>query len=194
MDGITVPEQHAVSNMPEWPAWLGPGRNREGKCSLSHSLMRLFVSGGLSLFRYLRYTGMFRDPGLVILSSHDFARFRAGDLGKASTLITIRRLNLIKHLDMFLNSLVQILPPETHFVGCFSQTGDTGNRAGKWSRLQGFPGRLISGGIKGCHLLDRQKVSEILGRNGLSLISMTEMNGVTYFHSRKAGGHPLMIA
>ncbi len=37
-------------------------------------------------------------------------------------------------------------------------------------------------------------VSEMLERNGLSLISMTEMSGVTYFHSRKMTGHPFMIA
>lgn len=156
--------------------------------------MRLFVSGGLSLFRYLRHTGLFRDPGLVILSSHDYANFRAGDLDRASTLITIRRLNLIKHLDIFLNSLGQILPPETNFVGCFSQTGDTGSRTGKRDEFHGFPGRLFKGGLKECHLLNRSKVSEILMRNGLSIVSMTEMNGLTYFHSRKVCGHPLMIA
>jgi len=192
MDGITVQEQPAVRSCLTWHAWLRPGRDKAGKSSLHQSVVRLFVSGGLNLFRFLRHTGLFNDPGLIMLSQHDYATFRAGDLERVTTLITLRRLNLIKHLEMFLNSLVHLLPPDTNFVGCFSQTGD--NRGGVRGSgiLNGFPGRIFGGGHKECHLLSSGKVYEILERNGLRIISMTEMNGLTYFHSRKVCGHTSM--
>ena len=193
MNGIAVREQQAASTSLTWHAWLRPGRDRTGKSSLHHSLLRLFVSGGLNLFRFLRHTGLSNDPGLIILSQHDYATFRAGDLERVTTLITLRRLNLIKHLEMFLNSLVHLLPPDTNFVGCFSQTGDNGGGTRGSGILNGFPGRIYGGRLKECHLLSRGKVSEILERNGLSIISMTEMNGLTYFHSRKVGSNALMI-
>ncbi len=193
MDGITVQEQHAASPNLAWHAWLRPGRDKTGKSSLHHSLLRLFVSGGLNLFRFLRHTGLFNDPGLIILSQHDYATFRAGDLERVTTLITLRRLNLIKHLEMFLNSLVHLLPPDTNFVGCFSQTVDNGGGVRGSGILNGFTGRIFGGGLKECHLLSSGKVSEILERNGLSIISMTEINGLTYFHSRKVCGHTSMI-
>ncbi|MCK7530016.1 MAG: hypothetical protein MZV63_02635 [Marinilabiliales bacterium] len=126
MDGITVQEQPAASSNLTWHAWLRPGRDKTGKSSLHHSLVEAVRLRGLNLFRFLRHTGLFNDPGLIILSQHDYATFRAGDLDRVTTLITLRRLNLIKHLEMFLNSLVHLLPPDTNFVGCFSQTVNNG--------------------------------------------------------------------
>ncbi|MDZ7635303.1 MAG: hypothetical protein U5L72_13100 [Bacteroidales bacterium] len=193
MDGIAVQEQPAASSNLTWHAWLRPGRDKNGNSSLHHSLVRLFVSGGLNLFRFLRQTGLFNDPGLIILSQHDFATFRAGDLEKAATLITLRRLNLIKHLEMFLNSLVHLLPPETNFVGCFSQAGNNGGGVRGSGILNGFQDWIFGSGLKECQLLSSRKVSEILERNGLRIISMTEMNGLTYFHSRKVCGHTSIV-
>lgn len=158
------------------------------------SLARLSVSGGLSLFRYLVNAGLFRVPGVIILSRNDHANFGAVDLKRVTTLVTLRRLNLVKHLEMFLNSLARILPPDTNFVGCFSPAKDrvaVSRSAGRHGGLVGFFSHYHSAE---CHALNRSNVSEMLERNGLSLISMTEMNGVTYFHSRKMTGHPFMIA
>lgn len=164
------------------------------KTSMIQSLTRLIASGGLSLFRYLVNTGLFRDPGVIILSRKDHANFGALDLKRVTTLVTLRRLNLVKHLEMFLNSLARILPPDTNFVGCFSPAKDGIAISGNAVRHGGLTGWFFHSGTTDCHALNRSKVSEMLERNGLSLISMTEMNGVTYFHSRKITGHPFLIA
>jgi len=193
MDGKSLLEHTARQKR---PVLSGSGRSPfyYVKTSMIQSLARLIASGGLSLFRYLVNTGLFRGPGVIILSRNNHASFGAVDLKRVTTLVTLRRLNLVKHLEMFLNSLARILPPDTNFVGCFSPTKDGDTGTGIAGRHGGFPGWFFHSGITECHALNRSKVSEMLERNGLSLISMTEMNGVTYFHSRKMTGHPFMIA
>jgi hypothetical protein len=176
------------------PSWSWRNPVQDGKARPIQSLARLIASGGLRLFRYLVNSGLFREPGVIILSKHDHANFGAVDLKRVTTLITLRRLNLVKHLEMFLNSLARILPPDTNFIGCFSPAKDGAAGTGTSGRHGGLLGWFLNSGNTECHTLNRSKVSEMLERNGLSLISMTNMNGVTYFHSRKMTGHPFMIA
>lgn len=194
MDGKSFLEHIASLKRLPLLSWSKKSPFYYGQTSMIHSLARLIASGGLSLFRYLVNAGLFRGPGMIILSRNDHANFGAADLKRVTTLVTLRRLNLVKHLEMFLNSLARILPPDTNFVGCFSPARDGDAGIGTAVRHGGLPGWVFHTGNTECHALNRSKVSEMLERNGLSLISMTEMNGVTYFHSRKMTGHPFMIA
>jgi len=164
------------------------------RAGVIRQVARLVASGGVSLFRYLKDSGLFSGRGMVILSRHDRATFGTVDLRRATTLITLRRLNMVKHLEMFLSSLSRILPPGTNFVGCFSPARVESEDTERSGREYDFPARVLHSGRMECHSLNRGKVSEMLERNGLSLISMTEMNGVTYFHSRKIPGLPLITA
>ncbi len=189
MDGLTTFERPAPGNLPTLKGWLRGVCCQSGRRGLIRTVSSLFASGGLSLFRYLLATGLFRDPGLVILSPHDHASFAGADLKRATTLITLRRLNLVKHLEMFLNSLVHILPPETNFIGCFSREGKGSSGSGKTGIIRAIQNRIFNNDGLESHPLSRNKVSEILERNGLSIISMTEMNGVIYFHTRKLTVH-----
>jgi len=167
---------------------------RRSKAGLVRQVLKLIASGGVSLFRFLINSGLVSAPGVVILSRHDRATFGTVDLRRATTLITLRRLNMVKHLEVFLSSLSRILPPGTNFVGCFSPAKKENVVMEAPGREKVTPGRLTHPGSSDCHSLNRSKVSEMLERNGLRLISMTEMSGVTYFHSRKMPGFPLMIA
>ncbi len=108
MDGKSFLEHAAGGKRTPLPPWPWESPFFFGKSGMIHSLARLFVSGGLRLFRYLLNSGLFRDPGVIILSSHDHANFGAVDLKRVTTLVTLRRLNLVKHLEMFFNSLVHI--------------------------------------------------------------------------------------
>jgi len=189
MDGLTAYEQLAPGDRSSLKGWLRSVCCQGGRHSLTHSLSSLFASGGLSLFRYLLASGLFRDPGLVILSPHDHATFAVADLKRATTLITLRRLNLVKHLEMFLNSLVHILPPGTNFIGCFSKERNGSHDSWKSGIIRAIQSRISDNEGLENHSLSRNMVSEILERNGLIIISMTEMNGVIYFHSRKLSGH-----
>lgn len=147
-------------------------------------IVSMIILCGFSFFRYLRCAGLTRAQGLIILSSHEGASWGRMDLRRAGTLISLRRLDLIKHLEMFLSSLVQLLPPDTTFVGCFAQH----NQAKRGEYHEGHTGlfsRFSFNGTSGCVALSRDRVSSILERSGLVVMDMREMNGLTYFHSRK---------
>lgn len=128
-------------------------------------IVKMVALCGFSFSRYMRSSGLTGEPGQIILSSHEGADYGRLDLRRARTLISRRRLDLIKHLEMFVNSLVWLLPPETSFVGCFAHEGHFS--AGRHRHLS------------------RDRVSALLEGSGLVVIDMKEMNGLTYFHSRK---------
>jgi len=68
----------------------------------------------------------------------------------------MKKLNLIKHLDLFLNTLVRILPPDTRFIGYFS----------------------------GAENVSRNEITALLEKNGFKTLNMKEMSGSTYFISQ----------
>jgi len=156
--------------------------------------VNMIPSFGIPFSRYLINSEITERNGMIILRPDNNANISAEELKRVTTLVTLRRLNLVKHLEMFLNSLARLLPPDTNFVGCFSPAKDGDAVTVTAGRHGGLTGWFLHSGGTECHVLNRSKVSEMLERNGLSLISMTEMNGVTYFHSRKITGHPFMIA
>lgn len=148
-------------------------------------MVSMIILCGFSFFRFMKGAGLAGSPGLIILSSHEGANYGTVDLRRARTLISLRRLDLIKHLEMFVSSLVRLLPPDTSFVGCFarhrsefSETGHSGSRPVLMTRL--LHHRSAVKGDLSC-----ERVSAILGRCGLEIINMKELNGLTYFHSRK---------
>jgi len=148
-------------------------------------VFRVLAICGFSFFRYLWSAGLTKESGMIILSSHEGANWGRRDLKDARMLVNLRRLDLIKHLEMFVSSLVRLLPPETTFVGCFSQRGlasaganATGGHGGFWNGLAGH-------GNGTCQLFSRARISALLEGNGLEVIDMKELNGLTYFHSRK---------
>ncbi|MRR23966.1 hypothetical protein EG830_13425 [bacterium] len=138
---------------------------------------------GFSFFRYMRSAGLTGGQGIMVLSSHEGANWGRGDLRRARTLVSLRRLDLIKHLEIFLSSLVSLLPPETSFVGCFSQRNSVGGDHP--GLLAGFHSGLTPQSNSGYPELSRDRVSAILERSGLVVLDMKQLNGLTYFHSRK---------
>ncbi len=134
------------------------------------SIVKMIALCGYSFFRFMRSSGLTGVKGLVILSSHEGADYSRLDLRHARTLISLRRLDLIRHLEMFVRSLVWLLPPETSFVGRFAQEGHF------------YTGRHRH--------LSRDRVSALLEGSGMVVIDMKEMNGLTYFHSRKRQQRP----
>ncbi len=161
---------------------------QHSKAGLVLRVLKLAGSGAVSLFRFLINSGLFSSPGVVIVSSHDRATYGSVDLRRATTLVTLRRLNMVKHLEMFLTTLSGILPAGTNFVGCFSAAKNGTAAVKKHGREGVSAGRLSHPGRADFRSLNSRVVSEMLERNGLRLISMAEMNGVTCFHSRKIAG------
>jgi hypothetical protein len=140
---------------------------------------------GLNFFRYLKSLGMSGEPNLVVLSSKDNYSCDKNDLKNVRILVNLKKLNLIKHLDLFLISLVRILPPDTNFVGYFSDVKKENLRGINsasflrlWNRILNFFGSRTN------HIMNRNDVTELLERNGFKTLNMKEMNGLTYFISQ----------
>ena len=116
----------------------------------------LLAEVGLNFFRFLRSLGLSADPNLVVLSSKDNYFCNEYELKNARIIVNLKKLNLIKHLDLFLNTMVLILPPNSSFIGYFSDE----------------------------KALNRNEVAELLEKNGFKTLDMKEMNGLTYFISK----------
>jgi|WetSurMetagenome_2_1015567.scaffolds.fasta_scaffold783562_1 hypothetical protein len=116
----------------------------------------LIAEVGLNFFRFLRSLGLSAGPDLVVLSSKDNYFCNEYELKHARIIVNLKKLNLIKHLDLFLNTMVLILPPDTSFIGYFSDE----------------------------KALNRSEVSELLEKNGFKTLGMKEINGLIYFISK----------
>jgi len=142
----------------------------------------MIAEDGDNFFRYLKDLGLSRENNIVVLSSRHHYFYDENELKNVSTLINLRKLNRIKYLEEFLYTLVQVLPPDTKFLGCFSdfEVSEKSETAfvRPIKRLKLKISSLYSGNEK---MLNRNKVSEILESFGFKIIDMTDMNGLTYF-------------
>jgi hypothetical protein len=149
------------------------------------AIVNMIAEDGESFFHYLKDLGLSRENNLVVLSSRHHYFYDEVELKNVRTLINLRKLNLIKYLDEFLFTLVQVLPPDTKFLGCFSDCNASGNNSA--SLLH--PIKLLKQKVNrldfiGEKTMNKNKVSEILESYGFKIINMTEMNGLTYFCSQ----------
>jgi len=150
----------------------------------NRSIFTLITSVGVNFFRYLKSLGISGRTDLIVLSSKRQYYCDKNDLKNARILINLRKLNLIKHLDLFLNSLVRILPPDTNFIGFFSENRTHEEKKFTVSRLSGVIFRIKKIlGFRTYKVMNKNEVSEILEKNGFKIDNMTKMNGLTYFNS-----------
>jgi hypothetical protein len=152
-----------------------------GKPIFSSDNFNLTAEGGVTFFQYLRSFNLFGEPELLILSPNIHFYYDEEDLKQIRTFILLRKLNLIKELDKFLQTLALILPQNVNFVGCFSD-----NRTLKWNGFVSNISNKITNILdsKTDNILDKRDVSEILEKNGFKLIDMTEINELILFYSQ----------
>ncbi len=139
---------------------------------------------GFNFFRYLKNLGISGETKLIVLSSKNNYSYDDKDLKDVRIIINRKRLNLIKHLDMFLNTLVRIMPPDTSFIGYFSD--NTVNWYGSFFKIimKSFNRINIFSDSKRDYVMNKYEVLQILEKNGFKTIDMRVMNGLTYFVSR----------
>jgi hypothetical protein len=155
------------------------------KPELSQAIEHMVTDGGESFLRYLKSTGLSTEPNILVLSPSQHYYYDESDLRSLRTLVNLKKLNLIRHLDSFLHNLYRILPGDSNFIGCFSdvnahqsQVSHTGHGPGLFGSLRNFLDSMSE------HRMTRTEVSELLKTHGFKVINMTEINGVTFFHSK----------
>ena len=160
----------------------------EGK-DMNPSPLKLVADDDVNFYRYLNQIGLNNDPDLIILSARNHYYYGENDLRNVRTIINMKKPNLIKHLDKFLVSLIRILPPETNFLGCFSDSkyaAKNGSKVQRFERLvKRFNNFLDS---KTDRNLNENEVKELLIAHGFRIFNMSKIDGVTYFHSKIVQG------
>jgi hypothetical protein len=144
----------------------------------------LIAEGGENFFNYLRHHGLADEDNMLVLSSKKHYYYDPNELQSVTTLINIKKLNLIKHLDSFLQSVVLVLSPESNFIGCFSDW--------KTQKGSGLHSRMYKGFINFLDAkidaeYDKNYVSKLLESHGFKVMDMTEINGLTYFRAQNTG-------
>lgn len=146
------------------------------------AIVNMIAEDGNNFFRYIKHLGLSRENNLVVLSSRHHYFYDENEMKRVKTLVNLRKLNLIKYLDEFLYSLVQILPPDTKFIGCFSDNGlSVGYKPSFIHPIKSLRMKINLLEIMGSRSLNRKKVTELLESFGFRIVDMTEMDGITYF-------------
>jgi hypothetical protein len=141
----------------------------------------LTAEGGKNFFHYLKRFNLSKEPDLLILSPNNHYYYEEIDLRNVRTLLNLKKLNLIKDLDTFLQTLIHILPPNVNFIGCFSESKTLNGSeflSGLSTRFNNFLDSRTD------HYMDKKDVSELLEKYGFKVIDMTEMNELTYFFTQ----------
>lgn len=174
---------------------------------ITEAIDKLYVEGGDSFYNYVEWIGLAKDPDMVVLSSVHHFYFDNDDLKDVNTIINLKQLNQIKYIDVFLNSIFSIIPEKSNFIGCFL------DRNIKYEKtfnniISQYHGTDIKNSVDPYengitsrvpflntvyNLLDsrtdrymtRENVYSLLNKQGFKVLDMTDLNGLTYFHSQK---------
>jgi hypothetical protein len=157
-------------------------KSAHGKSGFFPAIVNLIAEDGNNFFRYLKTLGLSRENNLVVLSSRYHYYYDENEIKSVKTLINLRKLNMIKYLDEFLFTLVQILPSDTKFLGCFSdcKLSET-TRTSFLHPIKLLRRTINSIDSNGERTMNKASVSEVLESYGFKIINMTEMDGITYF-------------
>jgi len=144
----------------------------------------LIAEGGENFFDYLQKHGLADEDNMLVLSSRRHYYYDPNELQSVTTLINIKKLNLIRHLDSFLQSVVLVLSKDSNFVGCFS---DWKTQKGNGLHSRMYKGLINFLDAKTDAEYDKHYISKLLESHGFKVIDMTEINGLTYFRAQNTG-------
>lgn len=156
------------------------------------------------LFNFLSQMGMVSGSGMLVIPSNQHYFYDAEDLNGVDTVINLKQLNYVREIRNFLQTIANLLPPRSKFVGCFIDNKLQNGFPDKYNNLPRqlsekleayengiesripFINRMYSFiDFRTNRYLTRRTVSHLLEECGLQLVSMTELNGLTYFCTEK---------
>jgi hypothetical protein len=144
-------------------------------------LENIITEGGNDFFQYLIWTGLLKEPNLMVLSSMHHYYYDHKDMIGIRTLINLKKLNQIKHLESFLHTLYRILPPNAYFVGCFKSNNHLRNGASFNHSAKFVTGLLDIFDSKSERVLSKKGLTRIMEEYGFKVIDIMDLKGMTYF-------------
>ena len=172
---------------------------------LTHLFNELDIEVRQALIDYLDRLGLVKESGMLVIPSSRHYFYDAEDMKGIRTVITLRQLNYIREVRDFLKQITGLLPAKSNFIGCFIDNRAQGTGSEKNNNSSGqvsdkteayengiesripFINRMYSIiDFRTNRYLTRRAVTNLLKESGLELVSMTDINGFTYFHARKS--------
>jgi len=142
----------------------------------------LLAEGGENFYHYINWLGLGKDPNLMVLSSIHHYYYDFNDLKGVKTLINLKKLNEINHIDIFLGSVFRVLPVKANFVGCFKDNKIRGGIGVPFYQSFRFLNRLINMvDSKTDKFMTRKDVIKLLETHDFRIVDMTEISNITYF-------------
>ena len=141
----------------------------------------IISEGGDDLFKYLSWTGLAKEPNLMVLSSMHHYYYDHKDMAGIKTLVNLKKLNQVKHLDSFLHTLFRILPPRAYFVGCFRNSSSRTKRTSFYNSSRFFTGIVNILDPSSERALTKKGVTQLMEEHGFKIIDITDLNKTTFF-------------
>jgi hypothetical protein len=173
---------------------------------VNEAVDKLRTEGGEGFYNYVDSLGFSNDSNLIVLSSKHHYYYDSEEINKAKTVVNLKELNRIKEIKSLLHSHLHFLPQKCNFVGCFVNNKKNerfGLKKGANSKEKVMNSDDIELGIlsrfpflnmlyslmdsRTNNYLSEESVASMLGVHGFKVIDMKEVNGLTFFHSQKAG-------
>ena len=184
-------------------ALVNMGRSAVDPTSSNPVFTMLATEDHENFVRYTEKVGLANDPNLLVLSSLHHYYYDAEEMANVSTLVNLKELNQIKQLKDFLHSMFHILPPKCNFIGCFvnnkKETGFVLNAGPSHSYYKRNSVAIKNGIVSSSPFLNmifnmidsktnkymsERSVAYLLGEHGFKVLDMTELDGLTYFHTQ----------
>ena len=146
----------------------------------------IISEGGYDFFQYIKKMGFKKGSNIMVLSSIYYYYYNSDDLAGINTLVNVKMLNHMKHLDSFLCTLVRILPFKADYIGCFKENYMNGGMVlNKPEKSYRVAKNILDSGIN--RKLTKKFVWKILEDHGFKVTNMTDINGKTYFSTQVFG-------
>ncbi len=171
---------------------------------LIHLFDELDIEVRQSLIDYLDRKGLIKESGMLVIPSSRHYFYDAEDMKGIKTVITLRQLNHVREVRDFLKQITGLLPLNSNFIGCFidnrTHTGIP-EKTGSMPKQESEKAEAYENGIESRipfinrmysfidsrtnRYLTKRAVTNLLKEAGLEIVGMTELKGMTYFHTQK---------
>ena len=159
----------------------------EDKVEANPFLEGLVAEGGENFYHYINWLGLSKDSNLMILSSIHHYYYDFNDLKGVKTLINLKQLNQISHIDNFLSNVFRVLPTKANFIGCFKDNKIRKGLAVPFYQSFKFLNSLINlFDSRTERFMSRKEVRKLLESHDFSITDMTEIGNLTFFCSESS--------
>ncbi|MCJ7448567.1 MAG: hypothetical protein MUO72_12835 [Bacteroidales bacterium] len=148
-------------------------------------IVDLIAEGGEDFYNYLQFLNLIRVSNMIVLSPKHHYYFESYDLADVRVLVNIVRLNQIKNLGSFLDTVYNVLPPKADFIGCFTESKvRNGNIFPFYPPVKIFNMVVNFLNSKTERNMNKKDILKLFSLYGFKVNDMTEINGLMYFNAQ----------